>query len=78
MERRLVEGQDFVIRRLDMQTAKIDGCCVSDADGVSTIIINTRVCQKRQEKAFEHELKHLENDDFYYNESVFAVEARIN
>lgn len=76
MKKNLVEGQDYVIRTFDFLTAKIDGCCVSDADGCCTIALNERVCPARRRKALDHELEHLSCGDLYSEEDVANIEAR--
>lgn len=73
----LIEGQDYFVRVLPFPNCAVDGSVVSNHDGTASIYINSRVCQKRQEEALEHELEHLANDDLYSEDPVELIEGRM-
>ncbi len=77
MGKKLIEGSDFVVRMLDLHTAAVDGCVVSNSDGCHTIILNKAVCRERQQNALKHELDHIQNDDLYSDDPVSEIEGRI-
>ena len=74
--KKLIEGQDYVVRYVPFPNCAADGVIVSHAD-IANIYINTRVCPKRQREALLHELSHLESDDLYSDESAEAIERRM-
>ena len=44
--------------------------------GKYTIFINEKLNEKDRERTLQHELHHIENGDFFSDESVNAVERR--
>ena len=74
--KRLIEGQDYVIRYVSFPNCSADGAIVSHPD-ITCIYINTKVCPKRQREALQHELEHLENDDLYSDELAEVIERRM-
>lgn len=74
---KLVEGQDYVVRRVPFPNCSADGVVVSHPD-IACIYINSNVCLDRQKDAFEHELKHIENGDLYSEEDAVIIEGRMN
>ena len=52
----------------------INGAVRLDADGFPSIYINDRLSPAARKKAFIHELRHIERDDFYNNLPLDAIE----
>ena len=49
----------------------VKGFVFHDDDGTPVVVINSRLSAERRRKAFDHEVKHIENGDMYdsnYNE----------
>lgn len=77
--KRLVEGQDYVLRCVPFPNCATDGAVMSTPEGIACIFINTRVCPKRQQIALQHELEHLANDDLYNDElTTEEIEDRMS
>lgn len=76
-KKRLIEGQDYVVRYLDFKSNAADGAIISCAEGIACIYINARASIRAQQDAFQHELEHLENDDLYSEEPVEVIEGRM-
>lgn len=74
--KKLIEGQDYVVRYIPFPNCAVDGATVSSVD-FPCIYINSRVCPKRQREALEHELEHLENDDLYSDDLAETIEERM-
>ena len=72
----LIEGQDYTVKYVKFPNCGTDGAIVSHPD-LPCIVINTRVCPKRQREALKHELEHLANDDLYSEESAEDIEGRM-
>ena len=43
-------------------------------DGSFSVYINANLSQERKKKALDHELEHIEDDDFYSGKSIEEVE----
>ena len=52
----------------------IDGATRIDADGFASIYISTNLSPKAARKAFDHEIRHIRNDDFYSKKRIRTVE----
>lgn len=76
--KKLLEGQDFVIRWLPFPNCKVDGAIMRHPDGIAQIYINSRVSQERQLAALQHEMEHLYKDDLYSDEPREMIEGRMN
>ena len=46
-----------------------------DAEGFPSIYINDALSPEAKRRALEHELKHIQNDDFFNGKSIQEVEA---
>ena len=74
--KKLIEGQDYVVRCIPFPNCAVDGAIVSHPD-IANIYINEKISPERQREALQHELEHLENDDLYSEESAEVIEGRM-
>jgi len=59
--------------------ATIKGAVVKqfdDGEDYFTIILNASLTKEEQEKAYWHEMFHINNDDFYSDEPIGLIEGR--
>ena len=47
-----------------------------DCEGFSSIYINDALSPEAKKRAFLHELRHIENEDFYNDRSIEEVERK--
>lgn len=66
---------DYTVRLIDMPTV-VGGTINESLDGHINIYINARLSHDGQHKAFDHEIKHWQNDDFHNDDDIRVVEAR--
>lgn len=66
---------EVTVRVVDMGYG-VDGCVCKDADGDYSVYINARLGSDKQREALEHELKHIENNDFYNGLPIQFVEEK--
>lgn len=52
----------------------IHGACRMDKDDFPSIYINDQLCPDARRAAFLHEMRHIENGDFYSARSIREVE----
>lgn len=64
-----------VIVRLEALPAHIRGFCV-EKDSFYTIVINADLEASERLKVYEHEIRHIEQDDFHSDEDVDEIERR--
>ena len=69
-----LEGE-FIVRLLDLPD-HARGFVVYDDDGFANVYINARLMPQGRQKAAEHEIRHILNDDMYSSEDIRTVEAR--
>ncbi len=65
---------DNIIVRLKDLPCGINGVTILDEDGNYNIYINARLSYYGQHEAYQHELKHIQRDDFYNNLPIQEVE----
>ena len=71
----LIEGADYFVRLVDFPVgAGCDGAITPNDDGTYSIYLDARTTFERQKKAFKHELDHANNNDFYNDKDIEAVE----
>ena len=58
-----IEGRDFCVRYINLPIA-VHGTVALDETGFYNIYINANQSAESQQKAIEHELKHIERNDF--------------
>lgn len=66
---------DEPITRIVDMPYSIRGLSTVDEDGTPQIYINARLSNDEQRKAYDHERRHLENDDLYNKLSIETVEV---
>ena len=64
---------DYFVRLIDLPPS-IGGMVTPNDDGTFSIYINARLDCFQQQKAFEHEVDHIKNDDFYNGKSIEEIE----
>ena len=58
---------------------KVSGFIMYDsADDYYTIVLNSRLSYEENKKTFEHELKHIKNNDFLKCHNVELLEASMH
>lgn len=71
---RLIEGADYFVRVVDLP-AQIGGMVTPNEDGTFSVYLNARNTAERMAKSCDHEVGHIENDDFYSVKSIEEVEG---
>lgn len=71
---KLLEGE-YAVRMVDFP-GDMHGCVrlTSDGSEFPNIYINDQLSPMGKRRAFDHEMDHLENDDFYNNHPIEEVE----
>ena len=74
-----VEGVDYWVRLVEFPSMASPAVTVSNGDGTFTIYINTRFGPEKRAEGLRHELRHIEGEHFYRDESgVCELEAAAN
>lgn len=68
-------SDDYTVRLVDLPIES-GGMVSMSPDGHYNIYINARMDRATQKKKLSHELKHIENDDFYNDDPIEIVESR--
>lgn len=68
-----VPERDYIVREIELPF-EVKGIVTPNPDGTFSIYINSKLSPDQKEKALEHEVKHIENDDFYNDESIEEIE----
>lgn len=69
-------NDEFKVYYINHRNTKFGGHVELDQDGFASIYINARRSSGQQLKTFEHELKHLENNDLHNDDPIEVIEAR--
>lgn len=70
----LLENADYFVRLVPFPPGKIDGCVTPNDDGTFSIYIDANAPREKQIKALNHEVEHLERDDFYTEAPIECIE----
>jgi len=72
---KLLEGE-YAVRVVNLP-GDVLGCVRLTRDGndFPNIYINDQLAPEAKRKAFDHEMRHLENDDFYNDRTIQEVES---
>lgn len=65
---------DVNVRLIDMP-GTIPGYSIANADLSFTIVLNARLNYERQLQAYHHEMKHIENGDYYKKHTADLIEC---
>lgn len=64
---------DYFVRLIDLPCT-VGGFIKPNDDGTYSIYLNSRLSRDQNIKSLEHELKHIENEDFYRCASLQQME----
>lgn len=70
----MIDDSQYIVRVIDHKDTAIRGATFVDNDGFANIFINSRISSYQQRKTFEHEIKHIEDNDFYNDKTIETVE----
>lgn len=65
--------EETIVRLKDLPCG-INGMTILDSDGNYNVYINARLSVDDQKKAYQHELRHIERDDFYNDLTIQEAE----
>lgn len=65
--------EDTIVRLKDLPCG-INGMTILDSNGDYNVYINARLSVDDQKKAYRHELRHIERDDFYNDLTIQEAE----
>lgn len=74
LKMKMMNNGDYIVRLVDLP-GTIYGCTRLGADGFANIYINAKLSPEARKKAFQHEIRHIERDDFYNNKPIQEIEA---
>ena len=66
---------DSTVRLIDLPV-ECNGMVSLSPDGHYNIYLNARLDHETQRKKFQHEVAHIENDDFFNDDPIEVIEAR--
>ena len=69
-----LEGADFFVRVLDLPP-RVGGFCSPNEDGTYNVYLNSRKDRQHNIDSYFHEVDHIEDDDFWNDESIEEVEG---
>ena len=67
-------GSYIFVRLIRLPTEAVRAVTLPNDDGTFDIYINKRLPEELQQKALEHELKHIRKDHFYNEDPVWVNE----
>lgn len=70
---RLIDGE-YVVRMINLP-GSIHGAVRLSPDGFANIYINDQLAPEARRKAFDHEAKHVDNNDFYNEKPITEIEG---
>lgn len=70
----LLEDCDYFIYYLPLPLS-VRGIVTPNSDTTFSIFINSRLSDAEKRKAFRHELRHIERDDFYNGQPLQQIEG---
>lgn len=69
----MIDG-DYTVRMINLP-GDIHGAVRLSDDGFANIYINDQLSPDAKRKAFDHEVKHIENNDFYNDKDIRDIEG---
>ena len=70
----LIENADYFIRIIDFPVPCIGGMVMPNDDGTFSIYLNGRLDDTRRRLSLLHELRHIEQEDFYSDKPIEQME----
>jgi hypothetical protein len=71
-------GSYIFVRLIRFPSDTVRAVTLPNDDGTFDIYINERLPEELQQKALEHELKHIRKDHFYNEDPVWVNEEEAN
>ena len=68
-----LENADYFVRLVDLP-GTVGGFCTPNEDGTFNVFLNSRKDREHHIDSYCHELKHIEDDDFYTDKPIEEVE----
>lgn len=62
--------------RMVVMPGSIHGAVMLSEDGFANIYINDLLSPEEKRKAFDHEKRHIENNDFYNDKTIQEIEGK--
>lgn len=73
---KLIEGADYFVRVVDFPAGcGCDGAVTPNEDFTYSIYLDARTTAENRRRACQHELEHIEGDDFYNGKDIREVEG---
>lgn len=70
-----IEGADFFVRVIPFPAGcGCDGAVTPNDDGTFSVYLDARTTAERQRRACDHEVRHIEHDDFYRDAPISQIE----
>lgn len=69
----MIDGE-YIVRIINLP-GSINGAVRLSDDGFANIYINDQLSPMARRRAFDHERRHIENNDFYNDKSIMEVES---
>jgi len=69
----LIENADYFIRVVDLPLG-VGGVVTPNEDGTFSIYLNARNSDRKQRSSCDHEVRHIQHDDFYRDVPVDQAE----
>lgn len=67
-------GSYIFVRHIRFPSDRVRAVTIPNDDGTFDIYINSRLPEELQQKALEHELKHIRKDHFYNEDPIWVNE----
>lgn len=69
-------SENIIVRYIPLPVS-VRAFTVPDDQGDYNVYINSSLSREQQIKSFEHEARHIRNDDFFRDESAVMIENRM-
>lgn len=73
----ILEGCDYFVRVVDLPVG-VGGMVTPNDDGTYSVYINARNSRLKQLRSCDHEVGHIEHDDFYRDVPIEQMEKEAN
>jgi len=70
-----MEGVDYFVRVIPFPVGRVGGMVTPNDDGTYSVYINANLNRERQLEAYEHEVRHIVNGDFYNEKTIREIEG---